>query len=55
MGTLPTAGFTLPPVSSLPPNPIGLRPNVSDHNKNTPGTDPATGFGRSYSANVGVQ
>lgn len=55
MGTIPTAGFTPPPVSSLPPNPTGLRPNVADHNKNTLGTDPATGFGRSYSANVGVQ
>ncbi|MDR2156028.1 MAG: DUF6351 family protein [Burkholderiaceae bacterium] len=50
IGVLPA-----PPVSVLPPNPSGLRPNVSDHNKNTLGVDPATGFGRSYTANVGVQ
>jgi hypothetical protein len=43
-----------PPVSTLAPNPTGLRPNVSDHNKNTLGVD-ANGFGRSYTANVGVQ
>lgn len=55
MGTVPTAGFTPPPVTALPANPAGLRPNVSDHNKSTLGTDPATGFGRSYNANVGVQ
>jgi hypothetical protein len=55
MGTLPTAGFTPPAVSALPPNPTGLRPNVADHNKNTLNTDPATGFARSYNANVGVQ
>lgn len=55
MGTIPTAGYTPPPVSPLQPNPTGLRPNVADHNKNTLGIDPATGFGRSYIANVGVQ
>jgi hypothetical protein len=49
MGVLPA-----PPVSTLPANPSGLRPNVSDHNKNTLGVD-ANGFGRSYTANVGVQ
>lgn len=49
MGMLPA-----PPVSVLAANPTGLRPNVSDHNKNTLGVD-ASGFGRSYTANVGVQ
>jgi hypothetical protein len=49
MGTLPA-----PPVSTLAPNPGGLRPNVADHNKNTLGVD-SSGFGRSYTANVGVQ
>lgn len=55
MGTLPAPGFVPPPVSPLAPNPTGLRPNVADHNKNILGTDPATGFARSYNANVGVQ
>jgi hypothetical protein len=50
MGVLPA-----PPVSLLPANPKGLRPNVFDHNKNTIGVDPVTGFGRSYTSNVGVQ
>jgi hypothetical protein len=49
MGVLPA-----PPVSVLAANPGGLRPNVADHNKNTLGVD-ASGFGRSYTANVGVQ
>ena len=43
-----------PPVSVLASNPTGLRPNVSDHNKNTLGVD-FNGFGRSYTANVGLQ
>ena len=43
-----------PAVSTLAPNPKGLRPNVSDHNKNTLGVD-GNGFGRSYTANEGIQ
>ena len=50
MGVLPA-----PPVSLLPANPKGLRPNVNDHNKNTLGVDPATGFANSFTGNVGVQ
>ena len=50
MGVLPA-----PPVSVLPANPKGLRPNVFDHNKSTLGVDPVTGFGRSFTSNVGVQ
>lgn len=50
----PPGVLPAPPVSALAPNPRGLRPNVSDHNKNTLGVD-AQGFGRSYTANVGVQ
>jgi hypothetical protein len=50
MGVLPA-----PPVSLLPAKPNGLRPNVNDHNKNTLGVDPATGFARSFTGNVGVQ
>ena len=49
MGVLPA-----PPVSVLAVNPAGLRPNVSDHNKNSLGVD-FNGFGRSYTANVGLQ
>ena len=49
MGTVPA-----PPVSLLASNPAGLRPNVSDHNRNTLGVD-FNGFGRSYTANVGLQ
>lgn len=49
LGVLPA-----PPVSVLAANPTGLRPNVSDHNKNMLGVD-ANGFGRSYTANVGLQ
>ncbi len=49
LGILPA-----PPVSALAPNSTGLRPNVADHNKNVLGVD-ANGFGRSYTANVGVQ
>jgi hypothetical protein len=50
MGVLPA-----PPVSLLAANPTGLRPNVNDHNRNIVGIDPATGFGRSFVANAGVQ
>ena len=54
VGSAPIGQLPAPPVSALPANPTGLRPNVSDHNKNTLGVD-ANGFGRSYTANVGVQ
>ncbi|NUZ07829.1 DUF6351 family protein [Piscinibacter koreensis] len=50
----PLGQLPAPPVSTLAPNPTGLRPNVADHNRNTLGVD-ANGFGRSYTANVGVQ
>jgi len=55
VASAPIGALPAPAVSLLPPNPTGLRPNVSDHNKNTLGVDPATGFGRSYTANVGLQ
>ncbi|QHI98015.1 hypothetical protein GT347_08405 [Xylophilus rhododendri] len=50
MGVLPA-----PAVSLLPARPNGLRPNVTDHNKNVLGVDPATGYGRTYIGNAGVQ
>ena len=52
--TAPMGKLPGPPVSVLLANPNGLRPNVSDHNKNTLGVE-STGFGRSYTANVGLQ
>lgn len=55
MGTTSTIGSTAPSVSLLPPNPAGSRPSAAEHNKNILGIDPATGFARSYFANVGVQ
>lgn len=51
---LPPGAPYAPPVSVLASNPSGLRPNVADHNKNTLGVD-FNGFGRSYTANVGLQ
>jgi hypothetical protein len=54
VASAPIGVLPAPPVSPLAPNPSGLRPNVADHNKNTLGVD-ANGFGRSYTANVGVQ
>lgn len=50
----PPGVLPAPPVSRLAPHPTGLRPTVADHNRNTLGVD-AAGFGRSYTANVGVQ
>jgi hypothetical protein len=50
MGVLPA-----PPVSLLAANPTGLRPNVTDHNKNVVGVDATTGFARTYTGNAGVQ
>lgn len=55
VATAPMGVLPAPPVSTLAPNPTGLRPNLGDHNKNTLGVDPVTGFARAYTANAGVQ